>query len=135
MSSKAALRAEDPGDGSLSWQSGDVSCDPLTATVVASYMHSTFLSYQQDGSEALAVFRPLRTYVNGSVQYASIALSRQVTEQLLAAGSRYRVLVAPLARPYEMLLCSGRAGQQEEREVMPPASRTKATQSNINGTH
>jgi len=79
---------------------------PVTATILAVFQHEVFLAFKHQDKEETAVFCPGRMYINGSTNLLSVAKSKEILKHLLKMKTEFQVMVQPLSKSMEVVLCT-----------------------------
>jgi len=113
--SSTTLQKSPVGGDSAKWEYGQQPLEldlsqalvgPVTATVLATFQHEVFLSFKHQDKEHTAIFCPGRMYVNGSINLLSVATSKEMLKNLLKVKMEFEVMVQPLSRSTEVVLCT-----------------------------
>ena len=75
---------------------------PVTATILATFQHAVYLSFNHQEKEETAVFCPGRMFINGSTNLLSFAKSKEVLRQVLREKMEVEVMVQPFATNSEV---------------------------------
>ena len=94
---------------------------PVTATILATFQHAVYLSFNHQEKEETAVFCPGRMFINGSTNLLSFAKSKEVLRQVLREKMEVEVMVQPFATNLEVVVCTS----GEEVVVVRPEAKTE----------